>query len=49
MRRILRPAIGKAAYRHNPLLIDSLVKFNFRPPILLIFPGETARRHREFA
>ena len=27
-------------YRHDPLLINSLAAFNFRPPIILEFPGE---------
>src|SRR5262245_31926223 len=27
------------AYRHDPLLINSLAAFNFRPPVRLQFPG----------
>jgi len=41
LRRILRPVVRKSAYRHDPLLINSLAAFNFRPPIRLEFPGES--------
>jgi hypothetical protein len=30
--------------RHDPLLINTLAAFNFRPPILLEFPGERLAR-----
>jgi len=43
LRRILRPAYG-----HNPLLINSLVAFNFRPPFKLEFPGERLARTTSF-
>jgi hypothetical protein len=44
LRRILRPA-----YRNNPLLINSLVAFNFRPPIIIEFPGERLARTTSFS
>jgi hypothetical protein len=40
LRRILRPVVRESNYRHDPLLINSLAAFNFRPPISLQFPGE---------
>jgi hypothetical protein len=49
LRRILRPVVRESVYKHNPLLINSLAAFNFRPPILFEFPGESPRRYREFA
>ena len=36
----------ESTYRHNPLLINSLAAFNFRPPIRLEFPGEPLARTR---
>jgi hypothetical protein len=48
-RRILRPVAGKSAYRHDPLLINSMAAFNFRPPIMLRFPGEKLARATTFA
>jgi hypothetical protein len=49
LRRILRPVVWESAYRHDPLLINSLAAFNFRPPLRLQFPGELLSRYREFA
>jgi hypothetical protein len=47
LRRILRSVVRESAYQHNPLLINSLVAFNFRRP--LEFPGELLSHYREFA
>jgi len=47
LRQFLRSVVRESAYRHNPLLINSLAAFNFRPP--LEFPGELLARYREFA
>ena len=44
LRRILRPVVRESTYRHDPLLINSLAAFNFRPPIRLEFPGERLAR-----
>jgi hypothetical protein len=30
----------RRVHKHDPLLINSLTKFNFRPPLFLVFPGE---------
>jgi hypothetical protein len=49
LRRILRPVLRKSTYRHDPLLINSLAAFNFRPPIMLQFPGEKLARSRAFS
>jgi len=49
LRRILRPVVRESAYRHDPLLINSLAAFNFRPPILLEFPGERLARRPQFS
>jgi len=49
LRRILRPVVRESTYRHNPLLINSLAAFNFRPPILLEFPGERLVRTSRFS
>jgi hypothetical protein len=38
--RILGPARRRRVHKHDPLLINSLTKFNFRPPLFLVFPGE---------
>jgi hypothetical protein len=40
LRRILRPVVRESAYRHDPLLINSMAAFNFRPPLRLQFLGE---------
>jgi len=48
-RRILRPVVWESAYRHDPLLINSLAAFNFRPPIILEFPGEQLARTPRFS
>jgi hypothetical protein len=44
---ILRSVVRERAYQHNPLLINSLAAFNFRPP--LEFPGEKLSRYHQFA
>jgi hypothetical protein len=44
LRRILRPVVRESTYRHDPLLINSLAAFNFRPPIMLQFPGQRLAR-----
>ena len=49
LRRILRPVVGESAYRHDPLLINSLVAFNFRAPLRLEFPGEKLARSSVFS
>jgi hypothetical protein len=41
VRRILWPVVRESTYKHDPLLINSLAAFNFRPPIRLGFPGES--------
>jgi hypothetical protein len=46
LRRILRPIGRHSAQKHNPLLINSLAEFNFRPPLLLVFPGEQLDKNR---
>jgi hypothetical protein len=46
VRRILRQSDRHAAYKHDPLLIYNLVEFNFRPPLLLVFPGEQLEKNR---
>jgi|Kansoi400Nextera_1026152.scaffolds.fasta_scaffold02286_2 hypothetical protein len=38
--RILGPVRRRRVHKHDPLLISSLTKFNFRPPLFLVFPGE---------
>jgi hypothetical protein len=49
LRRILRPVVRESAYRHDPLLINSMAAFNFRPPIMLRFPGEKLARSSAFS
>ncbi len=49
LRRILRPVVRESTYRHDPLLINSLAAFNFRPPIMLEFPGERLARTPSFS
>ena len=49
LRRILRPVVREPAYQHNPLLINSLAAFNFRPPLMLEFPGERLVRASGFS
>jgi hypothetical protein len=44
--RILRSVVGKSAYQHNPLLINSLAAFNFRRR--LKFAGQSFSHYREF-
>ena len=38
--RILGRVRRRRVHKHDPLLISSLTKFNFRPPLFLVFPGE---------
>ena len=49
LRRILRPVVRQSTYRHDPLLINSLAAFNFRPPLILEFPGEQLARMSGFS
>jgi len=49
LRRILRPVVREFAYRHDPLLINSLAAFNFRPPIRLEVPGKPLARTPRFS
>jgi len=49
LRRILRPVVRESTYRHDPLLINSMAAFNFRPPILLEFPGKRLARTPQFS
>jgi hypothetical protein len=44
LRRIFRPVVRQSTYRHDPLLINTLAAFNFRPPIRLEYPGERLAR-----
>ena len=44
--KITGARLRRSNYKHNPLLIHSLVRFNFRPPLLLVFPGENPDRNR---
>jgi hypothetical protein len=47
LRRI--SVVKGSAYRHDPLLINRLAAFNFRPPMMLEFPGERLARRGAFA
>jgi hypothetical protein len=49
LRRILRPVVRQSAYGHDPLLINSMAAFNFRPSLRLEFPGERVARTPRFA
>jgi hypothetical protein len=49
LRRILWPVVRESAYRHDPLLINSLAVFNFHPPIRLEFPGKLLARTPRFS
>jgi hypothetical protein len=49
LRRILRPVVRESTYSHDPLLINSLAAFNFRPPLMLEFPGERLARATSFS
>jgi hypothetical protein len=49
LRRILRPVVRESAYRHDPLLINSLAAFNFRPRLRLQFPSEPLARIPQFS
>jgi hypothetical protein len=44
LRKVLRSVVRESNYRHDPLLINSLAAFNFRPPLMLEFPGERLAR-----
>jgi hypothetical protein len=46
LRRILRSVVRESNYRRDPLLINSLAAFNFRPP--LIFPNQELARSSAF-
>ena len=37
------PIFRRSARKHDALLINSLTVFNFRPPIILEFPGQRRR------
>jgi hypothetical protein len=49
LRRILRAVVRESTYSHDPLLINSLTAFNFRPPLMLKFPGERLARTTSFS
>ena len=49
LRRILRSVVRESNYRHDPLLINSLTAFNFRPPLTLEFPSEQLARMSSFS
>jgi len=49
LRRILRSVVSESTYSHDPLLINSLAAFNFRPPLMLEFPGERLARSTSFS
>jgi len=46
--RILRSIVREPAYQHDPLLINRLAAFNFRPPTILEFPGKQLARSSAF-
>jgi hypothetical protein len=48
LRRILRPVVRESTYSRDPLLINSMAAFNFRPPLMLEFPGERLIRVSRF-
>ncbi len=45
--RARQPIFRRRARKHDALLISSLALFNFRPPIILEFPGERRRTWAE--
>jgi hypothetical protein len=49
LRRIWRSVVRESKHRHDPLLINSLAAFNFRPPLILEFPGEQLARTISFS
>jgi hypothetical protein len=49
LRRILRSVVRESNYRHDPLLINSLAAFNFRPPLIIEFPGKQLARMSGFS
>jgi hypothetical protein len=49
LRRILRSVVRESNYRHDPLLINSLAAFNFRPPLIIEFPGQQLARMSGFS
>jgi hypothetical protein len=42
--RIVPSIVRESSSRHDPLLINRLAAFNFRPLLLLDFPGERTAR-----
>jgi len=48
-RQIFRPIVRASTYRHDPFLINSLAEFNFRPPLILKFPGDRLARTNSFS
>jgi len=49
LRRSLPLFVRRPRYHHDPLLINSLTAFNFRPPIMLEFPGDRLARRGAFS
>jgi hypothetical protein len=49
LRQTLRSVVRESNYRHDPLLINSLAAFNFRPPFRLQFPGKKLARSGAFS
>jgi hypothetical protein len=49
LRRILQSVVRESTSRRYPLLISSLVAFNFRPPFRLEFPGGRLARTARFS
>jgi len=47
LRRIFRSVVNGSA-DHDPLLINSLAAFNFRPPMNFVFPGERKTQQTAF-
>jgi hypothetical protein len=46
LRRIFRSIVKESAYQHNPLLVNSLTAFNFRPALKPEFPEQQPARSR---
>jgi len=49
LRQILRSVVRESNYSHDPLLINSLAAFNFRPPLVLKFSGDKLARSGAFS
>jgi len=50
VQKLRRISVARGStYQHDPLLINSLAAFNFRPPIMLEFPGERLVHRRAFS